>query len=72
MVESRDWYETILETIRDGVYTLDTTGQITWVNNIAVENFDIGYTRDELVGAMYLRYCRKRISRSALLSSRDY
>lgn len=43
--------QTILEQIRDGVYTLDSSGQITWVNETAVENFDIGYTRDELVGA---------------------
>lgn len=44
-------YETILTTIRDGVYTLDASGQITWVNRTAVESFDIGYTRDDLIGA---------------------
>lgn len=44
-------YETILETIRDGVYTLDAEGRITWVNNTVLEEFDIGYDRNELIGA---------------------
>lgn len=44
-------YETILKNIHDGVYTLDATGQITWVNETAIEEFDTGYTRDELIGA---------------------
>lgn len=44
-------YETILETIRDGVYTLDADGRITWVNNTVLEEFDLGYDRDELVGS---------------------
>lgn len=44
-------YETILKNIRDGVYTLDPEGRITWVNETAIEEFDIGYDRDELIGA---------------------
>jgi PAS domain S-box-containing protein len=43
-------YETILETIRDGVYVLDETGEITWVNDVLTTEFDTGYTREELVG----------------------
>lgn len=44
-------YETILENIHDAVYTLDADGRITWVNQTAIEEFGIGYSRDELVGA---------------------
>jgi PAS domain S-box-containing protein len=49
--ETLEHYETVLEHIRDGVYTLDTEGTITWVNQTAVEEFDLGYSRDELVGS---------------------
>lgn len=51
MIDAGNRHETILKHIRDGVYTLDASGQITWVNKTAVENFEIGYTRDELIGA---------------------
>lgn len=44
-------YKTIFSTIRDAVYTLDPNGQITWVNEAAVESFDAGYSRDELIGS---------------------
>ncbi len=44
-------YEVILQNIRDAVYTLDANGRITWVNQPAIDAFDIGYTRDELIGA---------------------
>jgi PAS domain S-box-containing protein len=44
-------YESILTNIHDGVYTLDTDGYVTWVNDVAVEGFDIGYSREELIGA---------------------
>ena len=44
-------YETILMNIQDAVYTLDAEGRITWVNRPAVENYDIGYTREELIGS---------------------
>lgn len=44
-------YETVLKHIHDGVYTLDPNGQITWVNETAVEEFDIGFEREELIGA---------------------
>lgn len=50
-LETLERYETVLGTIRDAVYTLDPAGEITWVNETAVEEFDIGYTRGELVGA---------------------
>lgn len=43
-------YEEILRNIHDAVYTLDPNGVITWVNEVAVEEFDGGYTRDELIG----------------------
>jgi PAS domain S-box-containing protein len=43
-------YETVLETIRDGVYVLDETGHITWVNEVVVTEFDLGYSREDLVG----------------------
>lgn len=49
--EALERYETILKNIHDGVYTLDADGHITWVNETAVREIDIGYTRDELVGA---------------------
>lgn len=51
MMDSVERYETILENIHDGVYTLDANGRITWVNQTAVEEFDIGYGSDELIGA---------------------
>lgn len=44
-------YETVFESIHDAVYTLDMDGIITWVNQSAVEEFEIGYTREELIGA---------------------
>lgn len=44
-------YEEILKNIHDAVYTLDPEGTITWVNEVAVEEFDGGYTREELIGA---------------------
>lgn len=44
-------YETILENINDGVYMLDPRGRITWVNETAIEVFDIGYEREELIGS---------------------
>ncbi len=44
-------YELILKNIHDAVYTLDPNGRITWVNEVAVEEFDGGYTREELIGA---------------------
>ncbi len=49
--ESLELYETILTNIHDGVYTLDPDGQITWVNEVAVQRFDEERTREELVGA---------------------
>lgn len=49
--ETLERYETVLKHIRDGVYTLDANGQITWVNETAVEEFDIGYDRSDLIGA---------------------
>lgn len=51
MTEPLERYETILKNIHDGVYTLDANGRITWVNETAVEEFDIGYDSDELIGA---------------------
>lgn len=44
-------YKSILTNIRDAVYTLDEVGRITWVNEVAVESFDGGYERDELIGS---------------------
>lgn len=58
--ETLKQYESILRHIRDGVYTLDTDGQITWVNQTAVEEFDIGYTRDELVGSSVAKVLNAR------------
>lgn len=49
--ETLEHYETILEHIHDGVYTLDAAGRITWVNETVIDEFDIGYTRDELIGS---------------------
>lgn len=49
--DSLERYETVLKHIHDAVYTLDPNGQITWVNETAVENFDIGYDREDLIGA---------------------
>jgi len=53
-------YESILRHIRDGVYTLDTEGQITWVNQTAVQEFDIGYSHDELVGSSVAKVLNAR------------
>lgn len=44
-------YETILQNIHDAVYTLDGNGRITWVNEVAIEEHDTGYTREDLIGA---------------------
>ena len=49
--ESLELYETILTNIHDGVYTLDPDGQITWVNEVAVQKFDEEQDREELIGA---------------------
>ena len=42
-------YETIVETVNDGIYTADEDGQFTMVNEAYAEL--TGYDRDELVGA---------------------
>lgn len=49
--DTPEHYETVLKHIHDGVYTLDPNGQITWVNETAVEEFDIGFEREDLIGA---------------------
>lgn len=46
--EELEQYQTIVETWEDGVYTLDSQGRFTLVNNSLVEQ--TGYTRDELLG----------------------
>lgn len=45
-----EWYETIIEHLSDAVYTLDTEGRITYVNEYVLEQYDIGYDREELIG----------------------
>lgn len=42
-------YERIVETIDDGIYTLDDEFRITWVNQAAVSM--LGYPREELLGS---------------------
>lgn len=49
--EPPEHYETILESIRDGVYQLDPEGRITWVNDVAIDAFDAAYDREDLVGS---------------------
>lgn len=49
--DSLQHYETVLKHIHDGVYTLDPNGQITWVNETAIEAFDIGLDREDLIGS---------------------
>ena len=49
--EPPEHYETILESIRDGVYQLDPEGRITWVNDVAIDAFDSTYDREDLVGS---------------------
>ena len=44
-------YEEVLRNLHDAVYTLDPEGTITWVNEVAVEEFDAGYAREDLIGA---------------------
>ncbi|PSP53392.1 hypothetical protein BRC67_01910 [Halobacteriales archaeon QH_3_68_24] len=44
-------YETAMQNIHDGVYTLDAEGRITWINKTAIEAFDSGYEREDLVGS---------------------
>lgn len=41
----------LYEAIRDGIYMLDADGRITWVNEVALEEFDLGYSRDDLLGS---------------------
>lgn len=48
---SPEGYEAIIQNIHDAVYTLDPNGRITWVNEVAVEKYDTGYTREDLIGA---------------------
>lgn len=48
---SAEHYELILRNIHDAVYALDAEGQIIWVNDIAFDEFNTGYSRDELIGA---------------------
>lgn len=45
-----EWYGTIIENVSDPVYTLDTEGRITYVNEYVQEKYDVGYTREELIG----------------------
>ncbi len=47
MEESEHRYRTLVQTIPDIVYTLDTEGRFTFLNS-AIEK--LGYTRDELIG----------------------
>ena len=42
-------YETIVETVSDGVFTVDMDGYLTYVNHALVEL--TGYSRDELLGS---------------------
>lgn len=46
-----DQYETVLKNIHDAVYMLDKDGRISWVNEVAFEEFEVGYSREELIGA---------------------
>lgn len=48
---SAEEYKTILRNVHDAVYTLDPNGRITWVNEIVFKDYDIGYSREELIGA---------------------
>lgn len=43
-------YDTLFGAIKDGVYKLDSEGRITWINEQAVEEFDLGYSRNDLLG----------------------
>ena len=54
--KSEDKYRTLMESIRDGVCTLDTQGRITFVNNVILEKS--GQKREWFLGKNYLDVIR--------------
>ena len=55
--ESEEKYRTILESLEDGYYEVDITGNITFFNDALCEIF--GYSRDELMGMNNREYTDK-------------
>lgn len=56
-------YETIIETINDGIYTVDETGRFTWVNSRYADM--LGYEQDELIGKPVSTVVDERIAERA-------
>ena len=54
--DSEAKYRTLMESIRDGVYTLDTEGRFTFVNDVIVER--CGQTTEWFIGKSYLDVIR--------------
>jgi two-component system cell cycle sensor histidine kinase/response regulator CckA len=52
--ESKERYENILETIEEGYYEVDLSGNFTFFNDSVCKL--LGYTREELMGINYRRY----------------
>ncbi len=52
--ESEAKYRSILESMQEGYYELDVTGNLTFFNDAFAKT--VGYARDELVGANYRKY----------------
>ena len=50
MPDFSDRDRSLLESIRDGVYTFDSKGHTAYVNRAAIEEFDLGWRRDDLLG----------------------
>ncbi len=47
----RDRFESILESVDDGIYRLDADGRIEYINQAALDAHEFSYDRDDVVGA---------------------
>ncbi len=54
--ENEDRYQTLLKSIQDGVYTLDSKGRFTYVNDVIIKRS--GYSGDWFLGKSYLDVIR--------------
>ncbi len=62
--ESEARYQTILESVVEGYYEVDLTGNFTLVNDAVCHN--LGYSRDELIGMNNRDYMDKQTARKVL------
>ncbi|MFO7650027.1 MAG: PAS domain S-box protein [bacterium] len=52
LVAARARYESLVQSLRDGVLTVDTEGRVTWVNDVVIQRS--GHTREWWFGRQYL------------------